>query len=283
MSLPVQVKTRGHFRKLLGSCLYPPLLLNFSAPDSVNNSIFKGQRKLKLVEPCQGERLIVKEWLVYKLYNLVTPKSFRTRLVNIKLQDPKKGKTTEPFYGILLESEEELANRNGAVVVTKKLNPKDNDTDQFLKMAVFEYLIGNTDWGVQYLQNIKLLAADSMAVPVCVPYDFDHAGIVGAPHAKPAEELEMKSIWERRYRGYCIESLAEFVNIIEFYNNLKTEIYNLYTNCRFLNDKDKKTTIKYLDDFYTTINDTKKWQSDFAYPCNKNGTGNIIIKGLRKD
>ena len=77
------------------------------------------------------------------------------------------------------------------------------ERDHFLKMAVFQFMIGNTDWSVPYLQNIKFITKDSTKAPLTVPYDFDHAGIVSAPYALPAEELEMSSVLERRYRGYC--------------------------------------------------------------------------------
>ena len=30
LNIPVQMKTRGHFRKLKENCTYPPLLINFS-------------------------------------------------------------------------------------------------------------------------------------------------------------------------------------------------------------------------------------------------------------
>jgi hypothetical protein len=50
-----------------------------------------------------------------------------------------------------------------------------------------------------------------------------------------------------------------------------------------LDAKYLKSITKYLDEFYATINDPKRWQRDFAYPCDKNGTGNIVIKGLRED
>ena len=64
-------------------------------------------------------------------------------------------------------------------------------------------MIGNTDWGCTYLQNIVLITKDSAKAPFAIPYDFDHAGIVDAPYARPAEELEISSIRERLYRGYC--------------------------------------------------------------------------------
>ncbi|HEY1870064.1 MAG TPA: hypothetical protein VGG71_03345, partial [Chitinophagaceae bacterium] len=51
VSLPVEAKTRGHFRKTLGDCTYPPILLHFLKNDTLRSSIFKDQGKLKLVMP----------------------------------------------------------------------------------------------------------------------------------------------------------------------------------------------------------------------------------------
>ena len=283
ISIAAAGKTRGHFRKLKENCLYPPLAIHFTKSASLESSIFSEQEKLKLVMPCQGDEYVVREWLVYKLYNLVTPKSFRTRLVRVKLNDTKNKKTTSPFYGILLEEEKQMAKRNGTIAVTKKLQPDDIEREPFLMMAVFEYLIGNTDWSVQFQQNIKLLALDSNTVPTAVAYDFDHAGLVNAPYAKPAEELLMNSVRERRYRGYCVHDMKKFDNTIALFNGLKKDIYLLYTDCVLLDDKFKKATIKYLDEFYTTINNKDKMKKEFGYPCDKNGTGNIVIKGLKEE
>src|SRR6476620_2684497 len=209
ISISAEAKTRGHFRRTMGNCTYPPLQVHFSKSDTLSASIFKEQDKLKLVVPCQGDEYVIREWLVYKIYNLVTPKSFRARLVRVELNDAKKKKTTPPFYSFLLEEEQQMAKRNQDVLIKRQTRPEQTDPGAFLKMAVFEYLIGNTDWSVQY-QNVKLLAADSSAVPIAVPYDFDHAGVVNAPYAKPAEELQMNSVRERRYRGYCMPDMKVF-------------------------------------------------------------------------
>lgn len=283
ISIPAKVKTRGRFRKLKENCYYPPLLVNFSKSEIPQSSIFNKQDKLKLVMPCQGDEYVVREWLLYRLYNLVTPKSFMARLVRVTLDDVKNKKAGSPFYGILLENEKQMAKRNGAVEVVRKIKPEQTEQEAFLIMAVFEYLIGNTDWSVQYLQNIKLVAPDSNAVPIAVPYDFDHAGLVNAPYARPAEELNMTSVIERRYRGYCLKDMKHFEKVIALYNRLKKDIYSLYTECFLLDAKYKKATIKYLDEFYFTINHAGIVQKEFGYPCDKNGTGNVVIKGLKED
>ena len=282
ISVPVEAKTRGNFRKLKENCYYPPILLQFPKGDALKTSIFKKDKKLKLVMPCRGDQYIIYEWLVYRLYNLITPKSFRARLVSVKLDDSKSKKGAAPFYGLLLEGEKQMAERNGTIPVKRKLRPEQTETSSFLTMAVFEYLIGNTDWSVQYLQNIKLISVDSGSVPTTVPYDFDMSGIVNTPYARPAEELNMKSVSERRYRGYCIQDMKRFDKAIELFNERKNNIYSMYTNCPLLDVKYLKSTIKFLDEFYATINNANAIKKEFGYPCDKNGTGNVVIKGLRE-
>ena len=233
--------------------------------------------------PCRGDEYAIKEWLVYKMYNLVTPQSFNARLVQITLEDTKAKKPVAPFYGILLEEEHQMAKRNQSISIVKKIIPQQAQLKPFLTTAVFEYMIGNTDWGVQYLQNIKLITKDSTARPMVVPYDFDHAGIVNAPYALPAPELEMSSIRERRFRGYCIQSFSQYDEVLSIFNGLKDKFYELYTSSTLLDAKSIKSSTQFLDGFYTTINNPKAWQKEFSYPCDKNGTGNVVIKGLKQD
>ena len=71
--LPVRVKTRGNFRRISGNCAYPPIRLNFEGANLEETSVFFGEGKLKLVMPCRGEKYVHREYIIYKLYNLLTP------------------------------------------------------------------------------------------------------------------------------------------------------------------------------------------------------------------
>jgi hypothetical protein len=284
ISIPIQIKTRGHFRKSSENCTYPPLMLNFSKSNTSNNSIFASQDKLKLVTPCREEKYVVREYLVYKLYNLVSPKSFKARLVKVIYVDTVKGKKMEPLFGILLEEENKMAARNQTKIIEGKMvRPERTQADDFHIMAVFQYLIGNTDWSVQYYQNIKLIASGADEIPSPVPYDFDHAGIVDAPYALPEQALMLSSTRERRYRGYCLTDLSSLDKIFLLFNNLKNQIYEIYNASTLLEPSYKKITIKFLDEFYKTINDSKAIKNAFGYPCQKDGTSNVVIKGLKKN
>lgn len=284
ISIPIEIKTRGHFRKMSGNCTYPPLMLNFSKENTPTHSLFYQQDKIKLVTPCRGDKYVVREYLAYKLYNLISPKSFRAKLVKVIYEDPEKGKKSEPLYGILLEEEGRMAKRNNSITVEgKMLKPEQTQADDFLNMAVFQYLIGNTDWSVQYYQNIKLITTDSLSSPSTVPYDFDHAGIVEAPYANPAPELLLGSTRQRRYRGYCLSNLSSLDPTFATFNKLKAEIYDVFTKCPMLEPAYIKATVKFLDGFYETINNPKAIKREFGYPCQKDGTANVVIQGLKKN
>jgi hypothetical protein len=282
--IPVRIRARGHFRKIRSNCKYPPLYLNFSKKSTPEASQFYGQDKTKLVTPCRGDEYVIHEYLVYKLYNLITPRSFRARLVKVVFNDTVKNKPTDPLYGVLLEEEEQMAERNDSFSVEiGRLRPQGTRREDFLQMTVFQYMIGNTDWSIQYLQNIKLIMDDSTGLPITVPYDFDHAGIVRAPYANPAPELKLSSTLERRYRGFCIQDMDSFHPVFEKFNQLKDDFYAVYETNPLLDDKYISRTIGFLDEFYETINDPEKAKIEFSYPCDESGTGNIVIKGLQND
>ncbi|MEO6639373.1 MAG: hypothetical protein ABIN25_13930 [Ginsengibacter sp.] len=279
-SVPLRAKARGNFRRLKENCKWPPIMLNFPQKEKFKNSVFKNQHKLKLVVPCQGDEYVIKEWLVYKLYNLVTERSFRARLARVEFEDSLQQRKTESYYCILLEDEKQMAERSKASLTDKKMiRMEHTNIPAFTKMAVFQYMIGNTDWSVPYLQNIKLLSLKANEFPYAVPYDFDHAGIVNAPYAGAAPELEISSTLERVYRGYCNNDQLSFSEAFDFFNKHKDEFYNVYKNCPLLNSKYVKFVTKFLDEFYKTINNAKAAEAEFKKPCTTNIR--IELKGLK--
>jgi hypothetical protein len=277
-AITIKAKTRGKFRKDRANCIYPPVLLNFQDSEKAS-TLFQEQNKLKLVTSCREDKYVIREYLVYKLYNLITPKSFRVRLVHLTFHNTLKDKKTS-FYGILLEEEQQMARRNGVnVLKIKRLNGQSTEVETYLKMAVFQYMIGNTDWSVEYMHNIKAIAFDSLTVPSVVPYDFDHAGIVDAPYALPPEQLHLSSTKHRRYRGYCVYEMKYFEKVVATFNYLKPAFYNVYTSCNLLDQKYIASTLKFLNAFYATINNAKILNAEFSYPCTIKAR-TIVVGGI---
>ncbi|MDX1702398.1 MAG: hypothetical protein R3250_17350, partial [Melioribacteraceae bacterium] len=280
----IRVKARGNWRRQKSNCKRPPFMLNFKQSNIGESSLFFGQKELKMVTPCINEKYVIREYLVYKLYNLVTDKSFRARLIRFTLKDENNKKSGDSYYGFLIENEDKMAERNQAQIVKRDgMRPQNTDKETFYNMTLFAYMIGNTDWGVEYRHNIKLIYSRENNFLATVPYDFDFTGIVGSPYAKPAVELEMSSVKERRYRGYCIDNIDILKPSFEYFKTLKEDFYTIINDCVWLEEKYRKNTLKFFDNFYKILDDPKKCEDEFLYPCDPRGTGNVIITGMKKN
>lgn len=282
MAHDFKIKTRGNFRRKRGNCKYPPLRLNFPKKMIPEGSIFQGQDKLKLVMPCKGDNYVAREYVAYKLYNQISPLSFKARLVKLTFEDIKKNKSSNEILAFLIEDEDLMAKRNGAKIEEDRtFKPQQLDPKEFLRMSIFQYMIGNTDWSIQFNHNIKILEKEGYEKPIAVAYDFDHSGVVSATYAHPAEALQMSSVQERRYRGYCIDmNNPNLREVIQEFLDAKEGVMNVIEEAEILGPKDKKFLRRYIAEFYKNLLDNKKRVEDFKYPCNPNGTGNIVIRGL---
>lgn len=271
----IKLKTRGNFRRNPDNCNMAPL--RFKIPKKIRRgeNIFAGQHKLKFVLPCRqnNERFqeyVIQEYLIYKIYNLLSDTSYRVRLANIELVDSLEKDKSLKFTGFFLEETDQMASRlNGKVLNFKRFHPANVNKQQMTMMVVFQYLVGNTDWSVDVGHNIKLLFVNNQNVPFAIPYDFDWSGIVNAAYAKPAEQLNITTVRERTFRGYK-RSMEEFEPVVKLFNEKKEEIYNLYRNCELLSEKSREKTIKYIDEFYEIINDQKKIEKEFIKNSRKN-------------
>jgi len=272
--LETKVKSRGNYRRSPQNCNFPPLKLKIPKKVRWDNNLFSGQSRLKLVVPCiknkeKYEDLIIKEYLAYKIYNLLTEQSYKVRLVKINLIDSAKNVVISDFVGFFIEETKQMAKRNnGKTLKLTSFHQENINREQMTQLAVFQYLIGNTDWSISGLHNIKLLFEENSNVPVAVPYDFDWCGLVNAPYAKPAPQIGTTSVRLRVFRGYK-RAQEEYEPIIKQFNSSKAQIYNLCSSNPYLSEKSKKDSKKYLDEFYKMINDPKQVKAQF-------------IKGARK-
>lgn len=281
-SLDLRVRVRGNFRRLKENCDTPPLRFNFRRNEVPESSLFADHPSLKLVVPCKGEQYVIREYLTYKLYNLFTDYSFQVRLVRLTYHDTVNNQKSYPQYGFFIEHKDNLASRSNASLVERKhLRPEIVDQNAFLRMSVFAYMIGNTDWSVQYLHNVELLFLNDEKKYIAVPYDFDLTGLVSSPYAKPAEELKLRSVRDRVFRGYCLEDLSVLNTTFEQFQQLKPEVYRIITDNTLLQENYIQFATKFLDDFYDTLNNAKKKSQAFSYPCKRYGKGNVVISGMR--
>jgi hypothetical protein len=260
----IRIQPRGKFR--LENCYMPPLYLNFKNPTSPKCHTLG---KLKLVCGCavgsDDEQLIIKEFLAYKIYNMLTPKSFRVRLVKVTYEDTKGKVKKYSQYGFLLEDVDDMAARNKCKEVEgQPYNTESTDREQMTMVAIFEFMIGNSDWSVPNYHNIKLMRpiTDAVSLPYAVPYDLNHCGLVNASYALPPEELGTKSVTERVYRGFP-RSMEELDQTIAVFKSKKEKIWSLINNCEWLNSRYKKEVINFLEEFYRIIDNKNSVKSTF--------------------
>lgn len=275
VALPLTLKVRGNFRRSRSNCLFPPLLIDFPKKKA-HNSLFAHQNKLKLVTHCQVDEWVIREYLIYKLYNLLTDLSFRAQLAQVTYADSIGKRPLETHWAFLLEDDADVAKRNGVKVSNiKQTTMGYADSLQMATVAVFEYMIGNTDWSIPYLHNIRLFDnGRSGSLPV--PYDFDYSGIVETSYAIPPEQLGIQSVRERVYRGLAYP-MPLFQQVFDRFNQVKPKVYALYQTNSRLDKGYVKRTIKYLDAFYELINKPASARLTF-FQGNK---PNVVIKGLK--
>ena len=269
VSMPINLKVRGNFRLMSGTCSFPPLLVKFPKK-KVKNTVFEHQDKLKLVTQCYDAETVIHEYLVYEIYNLLAPGlSFKARLAEVTYIDSAGKIKPRINKGFFIENEADLAQRIGAKnSYMKNLKLYQLEMRQTATLVMFEYLIGNTDWSVPGLHNIKLfIQSDKLFLPI--PYDFDLAGIVESSYAKPPEQLELTTVRERLYRGLDYPPEV-FQEVFDKFNAIKPQLYALYEGNSLLDAKYIKRTIKYFDEFYADINDPKAIKKHFTSGRTKN-------------
>jgi hypothetical protein len=271
VSIATEIKTRGIWR--LHNCEFPPVRLNFKK-ETTKGTLLEGLAKPKLVSFCQDrdnyEQLVVKEMQLYRIFGLLTPASHRARLLRMTYADSASGKIQATRMAFLLEEPEVLAARlGGSLDETKGAIPRDLVTFQDVLAAVFEYLIGNTDWSTFALHNIELVRnQDGDHLPI--PHDFDFSGVVNAPYATVDPKLPIHNVRERFFKGYCHEP-EDFAKVFALFNEKKTAIYALYSDSigSRLPKKTVDETLKYFDDFYATINDPHRARREIFDNCMK--------------
>ena len=157
----IKIKPRGITRRINSWCSFPPLMLNFKKKE-VENTIFDGQNKLKLVTYCKNsdanEQYNIQEYLVYKVYQQLTPYSFKVRLVQVTYIDTSEKFKPVTRYGFIIENEKALAKRNGGEIVEMQLNNHDRCDRQSIDIfTCFQFMVANTDWWVGNQHNVKIL------------------------------------------------------------------------------------------------------------------------------
>lgn len=267
-SIKIDLRARGNFRR--ANCFFPPIRIKMKKKDS-DGTMFAGNKNLKLVLPCQNAKtagdLILKEFVCYKLYEPITPYHFKTRLINLTLTDLSgKNPKSYPVIAFLIEDDDLVAKRYNGEITEIQLHPlRLHDTVSTIH-DFFEYMIANTDWSSVAQHNIKVMQLASKDY-IPLTYDFDMSGLVSAPYATVSEQLQISSVRERVYRGFCRpEPLFEYVR--QEFIKLEPKIMKAASSVESqMNPKDVAGIQKYLGEFFNTLKSDKSFKDDILSKC----------------
>ena len=275
VSIDITITTRGKSR--LELCAFPPLSITLNT-DQTGSTLFAGQRKLKIVTHCRNSlknrRYLHQEFGIYKAYNLLSDYSFRARMLEITYQDSEQKRRDEVVPAFFIESDDEVAERNGMT----KIKSKTIKTHQFNASEtniyeLFQYMIANTDWAIKKgprtencCHNGKVIGKPDADVNWGVlPYDFDQAGIINTDYALPAIGLGIRTVRQRLYRGRCRHN-DRLPETIRLFNERRSELETAIVP-KAMSDRSQRSALNYVGVFFETINDSEKLNKKLIGVC----------------
>jgi hypothetical protein len=262
-ALPVNLKLRGITRRTSEICDFPPLRVDFTTPPPPT-SLFAHQNRLKLVTHCKSsagfQQYVLLEYAAYRMFNVLSPKSFRVRLANIDYVGAD-GRPIASRVGFFIEDLKDVAKRNGTKeshgpprIPVEDLSPVDA-----ARYALFQHMLANHDWsmragpqGEDCCHNAKLIGPLAAASTVPIPYDFDFSGFVDPPYATPPDELHISSVRQRVYRGYCMHNAQVLAAAREF-RDARPQLIAAITSTPGLDPRTQARAIAFLDPFFADI------------------------------
>lgn len=264
-SLKIKLRARGNHRRQ--NCYYAPLKVKLEKKATIE-TMLEGTTKLKLVLPCLLQKdnndLVLKEYMAYKLYEMISPYHFKIRLANIEFEEEIRSRIKKHnLKAILIEDLDKVAERHKGRAMTRKVHPLQQDDLASLQNSFFQYLIGNTDFSIRGGHNQKLLFVDNKYV--CIPYDFDMSGsgLVNAPYAAVSGIENLKSyateVTQRVYKGYKRDdNLLQEVR--QKYIASKVGIFAVIDDLEqfFQNPSLFAEAKNYIDDFFEIMESDKK-------------------------
>lgn len=255
-----EVRPRGKTRKEI--CLHPPIKLK------IKKSVLTGEgylphNEMKIVWECKPsgafEQYIYKEYLAYRLYNLITPASFRAKMVKINLVDTNNPEKVTEKIGFIVEDEDQVAERLASTLMEDRpTDARQFARQHFLNFVFYEYMIGNTDWAFGNSHNARFFQHTSTKKVMPVPYDFDYSGLVNAPYAIPHESLPIKEVRERYFKGGAVAA-PEGAMLRKHFLQSKTAVLDFIKKIDFLDKYHKDDVLQYINDFYKEIEDERQF------------------------
>ena len=265
IELPVMLSTRPHFKRREETCTVPPIRVRFHR-QYTRGTPFEGHLVLRLVTHCRPRREyeshVLEEYLVYRMFNVVTDTSYRVRLARVGWTSRRDPDHRDERWGFFIEQDNALATRvRGSLAPATKSTLRTIDTANVATVGLFEYMIGNGEWDLAKLRNVRLLAF-RRAKTAAVPFNFDYSGVVGARYAVPAAAgIEVES--RREYRGPCI-TLAAAKPIVERLRTAREGFRAEYLAVPVLEHR-RQRALSYVDEFFEIADDSARFDAALQY------------------
>lgn len=264
-TMQVKIGSRGVFRRKY--CDMPPLRINFNKKQLKKKKLQADFDKLKLVTHCMEEhtsdQVVLKEFWAYKLYNQITPYSFKTHLFKVQYINSSNPQETDTRWSFLIENNKEMAQRLGGELIDSfGVQPVGVHSDTYHQMVMFNYMIGNLDWKLPSHRNLKLVQHPEKGI-FTVPYDFDMSAIVWPAYARLNPDYGQQYFEERFCLG-VFASEEELKKTIQFFMAVKGNYKESIESCPVLNNNSKKQMIAYLDSFYYILAKERRYRKAFS-------------------
>ena len=183
-----------------------------------------------------------------EIYRLLTDVSYRVRLINLNIVDSKNVADNISAYAFFLENDKKLASRTklketeleettvAELVRSFYIEPSEETVYNVAVLSIYQYMMGNTDWNITGLHNVKLF--DRPKTQYLIPYDFDYSGFVNAKYAVPSTSIPIKNIKDRYYQGPCCDPVI-YEKALDHILSKKESIFQTIYSYPYLKKKEK--------------------------------------------
>ena len=277
MEFDVGIRTRGNYRRQSRICPFPPLRLNFQSSQS-EGTLFHKQDKLKLVTHCRNNRSqymqgVIKEYLAYRILNILTDVSYRVRLLHVNYVDSANQNSIIEQYAFMIEHKDRLTRRTElSRIDVERTRVNELQAGYTNLVSVFQFMIGNSDFspiagaaGESCCHNHSLFGREG-ELYFSIPYDFDMAGIVDAPYATPNPRFKLRNVRQRLYRGRC-KNNDELPASLQTFQDSRDEIFALLDTQEELMPAIRKKLVSYIEKFYAIIDNPKLVKRNLIKKC----------------
>jgi hypothetical protein len=214
------------------------------------------------------EQYVLKEYLAYRILNLLTDSSLRVRLARVTYRDPGEPEHATAHNAFFTEHFDSLAARHEAEVWRPKaLDLETVDANTLATLALFEFMIGNTDWSAIYGHNVVGIRNAAGAVEA-VPFDFDFSGFVDAEYAGPPPELPIQNVRQRLFRGVC-KPAPDWDAVFAAFDARRTEILALIADFPGLDAAHRARALDYVEGFYAIIASPERRTDAIVAACRR--------------